>query len=161
MTYFIRTAVDLDFEGISAVFAEDNSYHADLVPDQFQVVEPIITREWFDKVLANQARTLIVAISAETDKSEVGGVVLAGIHGAPENPIFRPRRYVYVSELAVGSKYQRRGIGRLLMGGVSAWALARGIKEIELNVWEANRAAIAFYERLGYECVRRTMRLSL
>jgi ribosomal protein S18 acetylase RimI-like enzyme len=32
------------------------------------------------------------------------------------------------------------------------------VNEIELNVWQVNRGATAFYERLGYEIIRRTMK---
>ena len=49
--------------------------------------------------------------------------------------------------------------GVLVILAVGAWALARGVKEIELNVWEVNPDAIAFYERMGYQSIRRTMRL--
>ena len=41
------------------------------------------------------------------------------------------------------------------------WAREREIEEIELNVWERNLGAIAFYERLGYTTVQRRMKRNL
>jgi GNAT superfamily N-acetyltransferase len=42
-----------------------------------------------------------------------------------------------------------------------AWALDKGINQIQLNVWEFNEGAIAFYEKLGYTVASRTMWKSL
>jgi ribosomal protein S18 acetylase RimI-like enzyme len=44
------------------------------------------------------------------------------------------------------------------MAHAQRWATERGLREIELNVWEFNQSAIAFYEALGYVTERRKMR---
>ena len=97
MDYKIRTATKADFEGVGLVFAGDNRYHANLLPDRFQVADPIMTQEWYDRVLAEPTRTLIVA---EADE-KIAGLVMVSIFQSPDDPIFRPRRYAYVAELAV------------------------------------------------------------
>lgn len=153
----IRTATAADFDGVGRVFAEENRYHAELLPDRFQVADPIMTRGWYDKILAEPNRSLIVAESG----GDIVGVLLINLYQRLDDHIFRGRRYVYVNELAVSEDYQRQGIGRLLMAGAGAWALARGVNEIELHVWEKNSAAIAFYEKLGYRTIQRTMRLGI
>ncbi len=55
------------------------------------------------------------------------------------------------------SGFQYHGIGRRLMDEAQAWASARGATSIELNVYEFNEDAIAFYERLGYRTLSRKM----
>ena len=51
----------------------------------------------------------------------------------------------------------RRGIGRALLEAVHGWAQAKGLSQVELNVWDFNHEAIAFYEHLGYVTASRRM----
>ncbi|WP_347711037.1 GNAT family N-acetyltransferase [Thermalbibacter longus] len=44
----------------------------------------------------------------------------------------------------------RRGIGRRLMRAAEGWAKAQGAVDLLLDCDAANRAAIRFYETLGY-----------
>jgi RimJ/RimL family protein N-acetyltransferase len=53
--------------------------------------------------------------------------------------------------LMVAHDHRRRGIGRALMGAAETWARGVGVRKIELHVFPHNEAAIALYERLGYE----------
>jgi ribosomal protein S18 acetylase RimI-like enzyme len=41
------------------------------------------------------------------------------------------------------------------------WALDKKVRHVELNVWEFNKEAIAFYDKLGYETANRRMWKSL
>ena len=76
----------------------------------------------------------------------------------PDDTELKARKYVYVDEIAVKLGFRGRGTGRKLMQRVHEWAIERKIDEVELNVWEANKLAIGFYERLGYHTLRRGMR---
>jgi ribosomal protein S18 acetylase RimI-like enzyme len=149
----IEPAAPSDFEQIGCVFAEENRFRAELLPRMFQVVDPIMTPEWFDAVLSNPAQALLVARAA----GQVVGVLLLQEMANPDDDIYRPRRYLYVDELMVAQAFRGRGIGRRLMEAAEHRALELGIEEIELNVWERNAGAIAFYEHLGYTTVRRRM----
>jgi hypothetical protein len=42
-------------------------------------------------------------------------------------------------------------------GTAQAWAIAKGATSVELNVFEFNQKAIAFYEGLGYQTLSRKM----
>ena len=70
-----------------------------------------------------------------------------------------PRRWLMVNGVGVAERHRRGGVGRALIEHAHAWAQARGLGEVELTVWNANRNAIAFYQRLGYTtAVRRLSR---
>jgi ribosomal protein S18 acetylase RimI-like enzyme len=150
----IRRATTADFAEVSRVFAEENRFHAGLVPHAIRVAEPVMTRAWFEAVLADPAQALLVA----EFRMEVAGVLLMVLRTGTDDPILQPRHYAYVNEVAVVMEYQGKGLGRALMAEAERWTLAQGASEIELHVWEANRPAIAFYEKLGYSTTRRTMR---
>jgi ribosomal protein S18 acetylase RimI-like enzyme len=153
MDVTIEPATASDFEQIARLFAEENRFHAELLPGRFQVVDPIITHEWLEAVLSSSLKTLFVARAA----GQVVGVLLLQEMANPDDEIYRPRCYVYVDELMVARVYRGRGIGRRLMEAAEGRAQELGIEEIELNVWERNLGAIAFYEHLGYTTVRRRM----
>lgn len=63
--------------------------------------------------------------------------------------------------LVARESHRRKGVGWTLMSGVHDRARERGLREVELDVYEFNGAAIELYEALGYETVRRKMRKQL
>jgi len=64
-----------------------------------------------------------------------------------------------VEELIVFEEHQGVGAGKALMSAAREWCQEQGVKDMMLTVWEFNTDAIAFYERLGYSPLSRTMRL--
>jgi RimJ/RimL family protein N-acetyltransferase len=53
--------------------------------------------------------------------------------------------------LMVAAANRRRGVGSALLAGAEEWALRAGIVKLELHVFPHNEAAIALYEKIGYE----------
>ncbi len=51
--------------------------------------------------------------------------------------------------------WRRRGVGRVLMQAVEAWARDSNLQSIYLETAEDNRVAQRFYEAMGYEKVRK------
>ncbi|UCG24287.1 MAG: GNAT family N-acetyltransferase [Chloroflexota bacterium] len=153
MELLLRPAAEDDYEGVNAVFADELAHHVSLLPDRFQPADPVMPRDWFLEVLANPNKMLIVA---EAGGRLVGQILIIDSVNM-DDPIYRPRRYLDVDELAVLAEYRRQGIGRRLMQAAEQFAAESGIPTVELNVWEANPQALSFYERLGYRTVRRRM----
>jgi GNAT superfamily N-acetyltransferase len=53
--------------------------------------------------------------------------------------------------LAIDPAWRRRGIGRLLMARLEGYCWDAGFREVRLETHAGWRAAVAFYERLGYQ----------
>jgi RimJ/RimL family protein N-acetyltransferase len=53
--------------------------------------------------------------------------------------------------LMVDAGWRRRGIGTGLLAAAVEWARKRGVRKLELHVFPHNEAAIALYERFGFE----------
>jgi diamine N-acetyltransferase len=157
MNINIRLATKTDFDQVGSIFVEENRFHAELVPEIIQVAEPIMTTKWFEAVLENPDQILFVA----EDGQELAGVALFELRTSIDDPIFTPRKYVHLSEIAVSGKYRGRGVGRLLMEEIQHWTEEHRISDIELQVWAKNTQAISFYEHLGYQPWRQTMRLTI
>lgn len=60
-----------------------------------------------------------------------------------------PHPYIFL--LYVSPEHRRRGIGTALMQYAEAWAIARGDRQIGLQVFHHNQPALRLYEQLGYQ----------
>jgi len=156
MNITIRHATEDDCNQVGAIFADENRFHAELLPDRFRIADPIMTREWFNEIISNAGKALFVA----EFKNELIGLVLVNLMTSPDDPVFQPRRYAYVDEATVIEQYRGRGVGQLLFAEVHKWLLEQGVSEIELDVWELNQKGISFYEKLGYKSIRRRLKFS-
>jgi GNAT superfamily N-acetyltransferase len=153
----IRPADAGDFSAVGRVFSEENRFHAELLPDRFQVADPIMEHDWYDAIIANPQKALL---AAELDGAIIG-VVLITIRKNPDDTIFAERRYAYIEEIVVCERLRGHAVGQQLMQAARQWALEQSVMEIELHVWELNAPAIHFYEKLGYRAIQRTMKLAL
>ena len=149
----IRPAAAADYDAVNRVFTSELAHHVSLLPDRFQMIDPVMSRRWYDDVLAQPNKLLQLA---QVDGSVAGLALLVDMVSL-DDPIHRPRRYLEVDELAVLPEYRRLGIGRRLMEEAERIAAARGIPTVELHVWEVNDQARAFYDRLGYRTIRRRL----
>jgi ribosomal protein S18 acetylase RimI-like enzyme len=52
--------------------------------------------------------------------------------------------------------HRQRGVGRLLVEEIAAWARRRGATALQLMVTSSNQPAMLFYERLGFTRTGRT-----
>lgn len=118
---------------------------------------PARSLEWLTERLGREGLALLVA----EDAGALVGLVEVADVAAPASPVHTPRRYAVVDTLVVAQGEQRRGIGRALMDAAHAWATGRGLKQVQLSVWEFNAAARAFYEALGYDTLSRKLGRSL
>jgi diamine N-acetyltransferase len=155
VNYSIRPATIDDYDRVALVFDEIDRLHRQALPHIFRATAgPALDRTYFDSVLADPEAAWLVA---EHD-SEILGFTMVRILQAPDRPALVPRRFAEVDMLVVRADHRRAGVGRALMQHAADWATAHGLREIQLNVWEFNRGAIAFYKELGYVAERRTMR---
>jgi len=65
----------------------------------------------------------------------------------------KPRRMAHVAflTLAVAAPWRRRGVGAALLEAAVGWARGYGLAKLQLHVRAGNRAAVALYERNGFE----------
>ena len=154
MDLTIRPATAQDYDVLCEIIAEVDDMHREACPHIFQKPPgPARERAYVLERLADEDHGLFVA--------EVGGRVAGFLHlvarDAPPIPILVPRRLVMVDSLVVRRDLRRGGIGRAPMEWAELWAREQGADELELNVFEFNSGAIAFYRRLGYGTRTRRM----
>jgi ribosomal protein S18 acetylase RimI-like enzyme len=154
MEIAIRSATAQDYDELCAIIGQVDALHREHAPDVFRKPDgPARERDYILGLLADKDHHLFVA----EVEGQMAGFVHVTVWDTPPIPILVPRRLVFVDNLAVSRDLRRLGIGRALMQKAEWWALEQGATEIELNVFEFNEPAIAFYTSLGYKTLRRRM----
>ena len=94
-------------------------------------------------------------------ENEIAGFAIVQYINKAESG-FRPTHsFCHIEEFGVDAKYRRHGIATLLIDFIKADALERGFKKLELNMWEFNESALAFYESVGFQTYRRDLEMFL
>ena len=132
-TWTVRPATPEDLEpalDVLAAVAEERIYIG---------TEPPVDRErrlhkWRG-ILDHPRETMFVAVA---DERIVGN---AGIEWAGVSEI----------GMALLPEWRGKGVGSALLGELIRWAEENGSHKIELRVWPHNTAAIALYEKFGFE----------
>jgi ribosomal protein S18 acetylase RimI-like enzyme len=156
MAVHIRPAGEQDYEIYCDLMSEINDLHRLALPGIFQ--QPpgrIIDQDYFLNLLNNDQAAIFFAFQGYN--GQAAGFIHILIRETPVYPLLVPRRYGVVDTLVVRLAFQRTGVGRALMNWGEVWAASQGVSEIELNVYEFNLGAQAFYRQLGYTTYSRKM----
>jgi ribosomal protein S18 acetylase RimI-like enzyme len=155
METHIRKATANDYDNLCELFNEVDTLHRVNLPHIFQKPNGVAReKDYYLGLVADENIGLFVV---EMDEKLIGFVHVL-VRDTPVFPIIIPQHYAVIDGIAVKSEFQNHGIGKILMEKAQEWATTNGAEFIELNVYEFNRNAISFYERLGYQISSRKMR---
>ena len=151
----IRFAEENELDRINDLRKQVNDVHVEGKPDVFK---PGFGEELKDfiKVIWNDPEQSIVV--AESEGDICGFAVLHHIN-KPENPFMYERDFLDIDEFCVEKDHRRQGVASALIEFIKTYAKDQGYKRIELNMWEFNQDALAFYEAAGFETFRRYMEM--
>ncbi len=68
----------------------------------------------------------------------------------PAKPYLRQPLHAYLGFMYVEPAHRGKGINRMIIDALKAWALSRNITELRLDVYHANASAIQAYEKAGF-----------
>ena len=77
----------------------------------------------------------------------------------PENPYMWERNFLDIDEFCVDEARRRQGVASEMIDFIRDYAKEKGFRRIELNMWEFNRDALAFYEAAGFSTYRRYLEM--
>ncbi len=103
---------------------------------------------------------IIIFILWKIKKKIIGAIEVITII-EKDNPVLKNREYALIDKLVVDNYYRGYGIGNRLIEYAEKDLKSRGIKEIEIYVWEFNRGALNLYEKKGYKTICRRMTKSI
>lgn len=151
----VRLAKEEELNRINELRKQVNDLHAEGKPEIFKAGFEDDLRDFLFQIREDPEKEIVVA---EENGTVVGFAVLNHIF-KPENPYMYEREYVDIDEFCVDKDYRRQGVASALIDFIKAFAKEKGFKRIELNMWEFNQDALAFYEEVGFETYRRYMEM--
>ena len=152
----IRPAEKRDIPRLYEMLGQILRLHARLRPDVFRSDREKYTPEELEELLKREDRPSFVA----EENGICVGYALCEIKER-QIPQFVKRRVLYLDDLWIDESSRGNGVGRALVEFLLGYADKIGVDSLELNVWECNADAVAFYERMGFKTQCRHMELKL
>lgn len=153
----IRFARETELEDINRLRKQVFDLHAAGKPDVFKSDFSGELRDYIRTIWSDPEQRIVVA---EYDGALAGFAVLHHIV-KPENPFMRERSFLDIDEFCVDEDFRRCGVASEMIRFIRDWAKQEGFCRLELNMWEFNREALAFYEAAGFTTYRRYMEIFL
>ena len=138
----IRTMIVEDYPSVDRLMQHLHKIHVEGRPDLYVNMEHPYSKEKVTEMVESEKFISIVA--AENDI--VVGLCFVEIR---ERSMMVNMRTAYMDDLIVDGSCQKKGIAKALFAEAEARAKELGAKRLDLMVWEFNKNAISFYERLG------------
>ena len=153
----VRLAGKEDLDRVNELRRQVNDLHVAGKPDVFKPGFSDELRDYIHVIWNDPEQEIAVA---ELDGKIVGFAVLHHIR-KPENPFMYERDFLDIDEFCVDAACRRQGVASAMIGFIRQFAKEKGFHRLELNMWEFNRDALAFYEAAGFTTFRRYMEMML
>lgn len=153
----IRFAQENDLETVNRLRRQVNDIHVNGRPDIFKAGWNDELRDLIHVIMGEESKKIVVA---DHEGYIVGFAVIHAID-KPENPFMKARRFLDIDEFGVDESHRRHGIAGKLISFIREYAKKEGFTRLELNMWEFNQGALAFYEEAGFRTYRRYMDMDL
>ena len=153
----IRFARQEDLDQVNQLRKQVNDLHVAGKPEIFKPGFCDELRNYIYVIFADPRQKIVVA---DQDGTICGFAVLNHIT-RPENPFMFVRDYLDIDEFCVDQDHRRQGIAKAMIDFIRTYAKEQGFDRVELNMWEFNQGALAFYEAAGFTTYRRYMEMKL
>ncbi|WP_458862238.1 GNAT family N-acetyltransferase [Acidaminobacterium chupaoyuni] len=141
----IRAAILQDHQAIHEIFCQIHALHAQARPDIYRAsADPLPFSQW-QEMLSSADDFLWVF----EKNQEIAGVCWAQLRDIPAAPLTCARRLLRIEALGVGEPYRHQKIATQLWQAALEQARLLQVQSVELQVWNFNRPAMEFYQRLG------------
>lgn len=151
----VRFAEKKDLARVNELRRQVHELHAAGRPDNFKPSFPPELRDHIVSIWNDPQQEIVVS---EREGVLCGYAVLHRVN-KPENPFMYKRDYLDIDEFGVDKAYRRQKVAAEMMDFIKEYAKEKGFAKIELNMWEFNQTALAFYEAMGFATYRRYMEL--
>lgn len=149
----VRFASKEDYEAINALRAPVCALHSNGYPALFK---PVFAKDHQERVLKMMEDPEQDVLVAEENGQLLGFAMVEYIKREETNSIYAVHE-AHIVEIGVDETSQGKGIGTALIQAVKDAAKVRGCRSVQLDVWEFNKSALRFYEKLGFVTLRRKM----
>jgi ribosomal protein S18 acetylase RimI-like enzyme len=151
----VRWARENELERVNELRMQVNALHVAGKPEVFKPGFPEELRNYIYAIHKDPEQFITVAVK---DGTICGFAVLHHIN-RPENPFMKERDFLDIDEFCVDEAFRRQGVASEMIDFIREFAKEKGFHRIELNMWEFNQEALAFYEAAGFQTFRRYMEM--
>ncbi len=95
------------------------------------------------------------------ENQKILGTLIYRIKETKEHINLRDSRVIWIEELVIDERNRTKGLGRALIDEAIKIAKDENCARVDLNCWDFNKGAIAFYEKIGMQTQRRIMELKI
>lgn len=117
--------------------------HFSLYPKYFKEYQYDDVKEFFESIMQKKNHIFLLI----EDDNETVGYAWIELRDYPENSFKKAYQSIYVHQLSIEEAKRKRGYGNHLMNHIDQLAKYQGIDIVELDYWDANKAAKEFYEK--------------
>ena len=153
----IRFAKENELVRVNELRKQVNDLHVEGKPEVFKAGFNDELRDYIYNIWDDPEQEIVVA---DLDGTICGFAVLHHIV-KPATPFMYERDFIDVDEFCVDKDYRRQGVASEMITFMRNYAREKGFNRIELNMWEFNRDALAFYETVGFKTYRRYMEMKV
>ena len=153
----IRFAEEKDLDRVNELRKQVSELHAAGRPETFKAGFSDELRDYIQVIWNDPDKQIVVA---ETKGAICGFAVLRHIQKL-ETSYKQGDDCLDIDEFGVDDSCRRQGVATELIRFIREYAKEQGLRRIELNMWEFNRSALAFYEAVGFSTFRRYMEMTL
>ncbi|MBR3032422.1 MAG: GNAT family N-acetyltransferase [Clostridiales bacterium] len=151
----IRFAREDELIRINEMRKQVNDVHVEGKPEVFKPGFSEELQNFIYYIWQDPEQDIVVA---DKDGELCGFAIVHHIY-KPENPFMYVRDFLDIDEFCVDEHHRREGVATALIDFIKKYAKEKGYHRIELNMWEFNEGALAFYEAAGFETYRRYMEM--
>ena len=153
----VRFAKENELDRVNELRKQVNDVHVAGKPDVFKPGFCDELKNFINVIRDDPEQEIVVAVM----NSVICGFAIIHHINKPENPFMKERDFLDIDEFCVDEAYRRKGVATSLISFIMDYAKENGFHRIELNMWEFNQGALAFYESVGFETFRRYMEIML
>lgn len=153
----VRFAMENELGRVNELRKQVNDIHVEGKPEVFKPGFGEELRDFVNVIWNDPEQEIVVA---EDDGVICGFAVLHHIN-KPENPFMKERDFIDIDEFCVDKDHRRKGAASAMVSFIKEFAKEKGFSRIELNMWEFNQDALAFYEAAGFKTFRRYMEMMI
>ena len=151
----VRFAREDELDRVNELRKQVNDLHTAGKPEIFKQGFCDELRDYIRDIWADPRKEIVVALLED----KVCGFAVLNHITRPENPFMFERDYLDVDEFGVDEGCRRQGAASAMIRFIRDYAKEKGYRRLELNMWEFNRGALAFYEAAGFVTYRRYMEM--
>lgn len=153
----IRFADKNELEKVNEIRKQVSDLHSKGRPDIFFPEFEGEIRDCIYEICDDETKKIIVAV----EKDEICGMAVIQEIRKPAGVYQKARDYIEVDQFGVKDTFRRQGVATKLVEFIKEYARKKGFPKLELNMWEFNQDALAFYEAAGFSTYRRYMEMDL